>query len=134
MQWKRPLEADSWAIIRKELHQHSSPDDFGSINQVVGVQTALGEAGSAHVDGAADGSEVIYELLQGEESLLVDIIGVPLLGEADTLGAEEDHRILLRAKCGAGYDKSDGRFIGIVLGAGQVNTERNCGDYFCSIQ
>src|SRR5262249_31665414 len=82
--------ADAGATLGQELDELRAADDGSAGDQVVLVELALLEARRADVDRPAGLREVIHQLAQRGEALFADVVRVALLGEADTLDAQED--------------------------------------------
>src|SRR5919106_414621 len=99
--------------VGHELDGLRGADDLRARHELRVVELPPLDAGRADVDRPAIGGEVAHELLERRESLLADVVGVPVDGEADPLRREEHDRLLARAERAVGHDEAHGRPVGI---------------------
>src|SRR4029077_9248890 len=117
------LVADAGGALGQELHELRAADDRGTGHEGVLVELALLEARRADVDRAAGLREVVHQLAQRGESLLADVVGVALLGEAHALDAQEHQGLLARADRGVGDHEAHRGLVLVILRVGEADTE-----------
>ena len=104
---------DSRAVVGQELDELGAAYDSRPINEVGLVKAALFEARGTDVDITTECGEAVHQILERHEPFLVDVVGITLFGNTNSLGAEEDHGLLLRAQGSVGYYEGHGGLVGV---------------------
>src|SRR5262249_15193957 len=112
---RSPLVTDAGAPVRQELDELRAADDRGACHQTGLVELPLLETGRADVDRPAALGEVLHQLPQRREAFLADVVRIAGLGQANSLDAQEDERLLAGAQRGVGHHERHRRLVAVVL-------------------
>jgi len=111
------------APIGKELDKLGAVHNCRARDKIVLIEFSALEARRTDVNLAARFGEVSHELSQRRESFFADIVGMPLLREANTFDAEEHASVLAGAKRGVGHHERDRGFVRVVLRMRETDAE-----------
>src|SRR6266851_2763121 len=109
--------------VRQKLDQLRATHDHGAVDELVLIEAAFLETRRAYINLPARLDEVRHQLSQRREPLLVDVVCVAFLAEADALGTQKYDRLPVRSHRGVRHDKSNRRLIRIVFCISKTHTE-----------